>query len=97
MTRNGKENGALPAYAHGLKSGSAYDGMSKRELIASMALQGILSNKSIHKYTIWTAAQSAVMYADQMLQCLEKDAGEDGPLNISPEQAGVPQSGGARL
>ena len=71
--------------------------MTKRELIASMALQGILSNKSIHKYTIWTAAQSAVMYADQMLQCLEKDAGEDGPLKAPEGQASVPQSSGARL
>jgi hypothetical protein len=75
-----RKNGSLSAFAHGIKTGAAYDGLSKREWLAGMCLQGILSNKSIQRYTLWSAAQSAIMYADQLLECLEKDISEETGL-----------------
>lgn len=88
MSHEAKENGSLAAFAHGLKTGAAYDGLSKREWMAAMALQGILANKSIQKYTLWTAAQSAVMYADQLLVCLEQSERDEGNL---PAPTDLPQ------
>ena len=52
--------------------------LTKREWMATMCLQGILANKSIHKYTVWSATQSAIMYANQLLDNLEKDVRDEG-------------------
>lgn len=91
MSREAKDNGALPAFAHGLKTSASHDGLSKREWMAAMALQGILANKSIQKYTLWTAAQSAVMYGDQLLVCLEQGDREGcalpAPTDLEPVHA----------
>lgn len=90
MAANEGGNGSLPAFAHGLKTGAAYDGLSKREWMAAMALQGILANKSIQKYTLWSAAQSAIMYADQLLECLENNVREEGGLPAPQDPTRIP-------
>jgi hypothetical protein len=59
-----------------------------------MCLQGILSNKGIHKLTIWSAAQSAIMYADQLLATLEGKSPDDASLQ-APEGIAMMQESGA--
>ena len=61
--------------------------MSKREWIAAMCLQGILANKNATKTTMWSTAQSAVMYADQLIAALELDLETGVPL---PQPAAFP-------
>lgn len=74
------ENAHLPAYPQGLNTGQPA-GLSKREYMAVLCLQGILSNKGIQKLTIWSASQSAVMYADQLLATLEGKTPEDNEFS----------------
>ncbi|MCB9849926.1 MAG: hypothetical protein H6817_04400 [Phycisphaerales bacterium] len=76
----------MPAFPQGLNTGQPV-GLSKREYMAVLCLQGILSNKGIQKLTIWSASQSAVMYADQLLATLEGKTPEDNEL---PEPDGLP-------
>jgi len=73
-----------PAFPQGLNTGQP-PGLSKREYIASLCLQGILSNKGIHKLTIWSAAQSAVMFADQLLAIIEGKTPDDAALQAPSE------------
>lgn len=84
-------NASLPAYPVGLGVNAEKCGLTKREYFAAMCLQGILANKSIGKLTLWSTTQSAVMYADQLIACLEKDAGETSDLGYDSE-AGSPLS-----
>jgi len=77
MANDSACNGALPAFSAG-EVGQPAGGLSKREWMAAICLQGILANKSIHKYTLWSATQSAIMYADQLLaglECMEQEPG----------------------
>lgn len=78
------DNGLSPAFPQGLNTGQP-PGLNKRELVAALCLQGILANKGINKLTIWSAAQSAVMYADQLLATLEGKSPEDFAMNDSDE------------
>jgi len=80
------ENATDPAFPQGLNTGQP-PGLSKREYFAAMCLQGILANKGIHKLTIWSAAQSAVMYADQLLGTLEGKSPDDAALEAP---SGIP-------
>jgi len=52
-----------------------YEGITKRELIAAMAMQGILSNSShgIENDVHEDASDRAVRYADELLKQLESD------------------------
>jgi len=61
--------------------------LSKRELIAAMCLQGILANKSIGKLTLWSTTQSAVMYADELLERLKDDPGTGSGLTSNEKLA----------
>ncbi len=63
--------------------------MSKREWIAAMCLQGILANKNATKTTMWSTAQSAVMYADQLIAALELDLEVGVPLPQPPAFPGI--------
>lgn len=87
MDNPGHNNGQLPAYPPGFAADIDKYGLSKREYIAAICLQGILANKAIGKMTLWSTTQSAVMYADQLLACLEKDAGETSDLDYDPRDA----------
>ena len=78
------ESALLPAFPQGLNTGQP-PGLSKREYVAAMCLQGILSNKGIHKLTIWSAAQSAVMYADQLLALIDGKTPDDASLQAPAE------------
>jgi len=80
-------NGTLPAFPPGFAADSDRCGLTKREYIAAICLQGILANKSVGKLTLWSTTQSAVMYADQLLACLEQDAGETSDLAYDPRSA----------
>jgi hypothetical protein len=75
-----------PAFPQGLNTGQP-PGLSKREYVAAQCLQGILSNKGIHKLTIWSAAQSAIMFADQLLATLEGQSPEDAALQAPSDLA----------
>lgn len=68
-----------PAFPQGLNSGQP-PGLTKREWMAAMCLQGILSNKSMQRSTIWSVTQAAVMYAEQLLDCLDGKTPEDPDL-----------------
>ena len=73
------DNGTRPAFPQGLTVGQNAAGLTKREWMATMCLQGILANKAVGKLTLWSTAQSAVMYADQLIECLARDVrDEDG-------------------
>lgn len=87
MENAGHDNGRLPAYPPSFAADADKYGLSKREFIAAVCLQGILANKAIGKMTLWSTTQSAVMYADQLLACLEKDSGEGGELGYDPRDA----------
>jgi hypothetical protein len=90
------DNGARSAFPQGLTVGQNVAGLTKRELIAAICLQGILANKAIGKLTLWSTAQSAVMYADQLIDCLDRDVRDDArlerpespPLDPEPVQPG---------
>lgn len=87
MENPGHSNGRLPAYPPGFAAEADKYGLSKREYIAAICLQGILANKAIGKMTLWSTTQSAVMYADQLLACLEKDTGDAAELAYDPRDA----------
>jgi hypothetical protein len=78
------DNANMPAFPQGLNTGQPV-GLSKREYVAAICLQGILSNKGIQKLTIWSASQSAVMYADQLLATLEGKTPDDNALEEPDE------------
>ena len=82
MANDSTDTGAPSAFPQGAETGQPVGGLTKREWVAAICLQGILANRSIHKYTLWSATQSAIMYADQLLVGLESAA---------PEEGGIPQ------
>ena len=63
--------------------------MTKRDWIAAMCLQGILANKNTTKTTMWSTAQSAVMYADQLLTALDSDLSAGVPMVQTPAFPGL--------
>ncbi|MEZ6086353.1 MAG: hypothetical protein R3E58_20915 [Phycisphaerae bacterium] len=63
--------------------------MTKRDWIAAMCLQGILANRNTTKTTMWSTAQSAVMYADQLLAALDSDLAVGVPMVQPPAFAGL--------
>ncbi len=63
--------------------------MTKRDWIAAMCLQGILANKNTTKTTMWSTAQSAVMYADQLLAALDSELPAGVPMVQPPAFAGL--------
>jgi hypothetical protein len=63
--------------------------MTKRDWIAAMCLQGILANKNTTKTTMWSTAQSAVMYADQLIAALESDLTAGVPMVQPPAFPGL--------
>ena len=79
------DNKDLPAYPITLKPGEVFDGitningLSKREYVATMVLQGILANHwcqndfkdNIHAMAPDKTANQAVMFADELLKQLE--------------------------
>jgi hypothetical protein len=65
-----KELGEMSAYAR--HPGSQYDGLTKRELFAAMAMQGLLSNHNVDLERDDIAAH-AVMRADDLLAELAKE------------------------
>jgi hypothetical protein len=80
MPNDSTDTGALSAFPQGAETGQPVGGLTKREWMAAMCLQGILANRSIHKYTLWSATQSAIMYADQLLMGLKSAAPDEGGL-----------------
>ena len=82
MANDSTDTGARSGFPSGAEAGQLVGGLTKREWIAAICLQGILANRSIHKYTLWSATQSAIMYADQLLM---------GLANAAPEDGGLPQ------
>jgi hypothetical protein len=51
------------------------DNLTKRELFAAMAMQGILSNKStgLNEYSPWDIAQMAHRQADELIEELNNE------------------------
>lgn len=98
MHSTGRDNGLCAAYPPGYATEASRCGLTKREFIAALCLQGILANKSIGRLTLWSTTQSAVMYADQLLECLSRDAGDAAELaraaqSVAPLEWVGPQSG----
>ncbi len=89
MSETSMENGAMPAFPPSALSSGSHCGLTKREYIAAICLQGLLANKTSHNRSFWTATHSAVMYADQLLQTLEEDI-SDEPHLPSPDQIPLP-------
>ena len=69
MEDRAKGNGSLPAFLMDEMNGSEYSGLTKRELFAAMALNGVASD---HDTSIESAAVAAVRYADALLTELAK-------------------------
>lgn len=46
--------------------------LSKRELIAAMALQGLLANPDGGQYSVGSNIESAITYADELLKELDR-------------------------
>ncbi len=63
--------------------------MTKRDWMAAMCLQGILANKNTTKTTMWSTAQSAVMYADQLIAALDSDLSAGVPMVQPPAFPGI--------
>jgi hypothetical protein len=59
-------NGPVPGTQNG--------GLTKRELVAAMALQGLLAAKPEHYITEGATARTAMRYADELLKALAKAA-----------------------
>jgi len=74
------ENGKQPAFpveSLGAAFGSA--GMSKREKIAAMAMQGLLANPIFNECTQpHVMANDAVMFADALLKALAESEATNG-------------------
>ena len=65
-----------PAFPHLLtecqtRESEHYRGLSKRELFAALAMQGILAAGSEHRVTTANAVDWAVQHADALLAALE--------------------------
>ncbi len=67
----------VSAFSAGSFASLGPSGLTKREWIATMCLQGILANKTVGKASALSTVQSAVMYADQLLDCLAKEMPAD--------------------
>lgn len=70
------KNGDMPAmpielYGHGQYAPVAYTGLTKREMFAMAAMQGICSNP-YDRYTYEQLAGHAVKHADALIAELEK-------------------------
>lgn len=65
-----KINATFPAYPLKIDNIS-YNGLSKRELLAAMAMQGLLGDREIHG-TTKDFAVAAIEYADALLKELER-------------------------
>ncbi len=74
------EKQAIAALFETETSGDSTTKMTKRDWIAAMCLQGILANKNTTKTTMWSTAQSAVMYADQLIVALDANFETGVPL-----------------
>ena len=61
-----------PAFGHGDHTHGGAPGLSKRELIAAMALQGVLANDA---WTASEAAELAVEAAEALLEALTPSEG----------------------
>ena len=60
------KNGVYPAFP----SERAGNGLSKRELFAAMAMQGMIASPD-HRSTVEELSKWAVVYADNLLNALE--------------------------
>ncbi len=87
MPNEPQEYWNAPAFPQGLNTGQP-PGLTKREWMAAMCLQGILANKSMQRSTIWSLTQAAVMYAEQLLDCLDGKTPEDPDL-LRPDRVPV--------
>lgn len=68
------ENKDKPAYPVGIKNTNDYtivEGMTKREVMAMAAMQGILSNPG-RSNVGGNAAKDALLMADELLKALDK-------------------------
>ena len=54
------------------ESAQGFIGLTKRELIAAMAMQGMLSHDAVHIRTMSKIASDAVVMADYLLNELEE-------------------------
>jgi len=76
MDNNGKQP-AFPTTSEGAAFGS--QGMSKREKIAAMAMQGLLANSNDdHEGDIPMLCRDSVRYADCLLATLEESEVQNG-------------------
>lgn len=66
---NEERNADFAAYP---SSGDCTKGLTKRELFAAMALQGLLTQSSDSQWIAKAAALNAVSYADALLTALEQ-------------------------
>jgi hypothetical protein len=59
------------------------DGLTKRELIAAMAMQGLMSSRNLQGVAFETVAQISTMAADALIERLNADPVAEG-LNLLP-------------
>jgi hypothetical protein len=72
-------NGNDKAYpfAYEYVQGMVYsDGLTKRELIAAMAMQGLMSSRNLQGVAFETVAQISTMAADALIERLSADPAE---------------------
>lgn len=79
---DGKQNGAMPAHpVPNSANVNGQVGMTKRELLAAMAMQGFLSHgvnsmllqANTHHSLTWSVARASIAYADALLAELAKE------------------------
>ena len=58
-------------------------GLTKRELIAAMAMQGLMSSRNLQGVAFETVAQISTMAADALIERLNADPVAEG-VNVSP-------------
>jgi hypothetical protein len=75
-------NGNDAIYPMATEANGFNDGLTKRELIAAMAMQGLLSNSSF-EFPHDMAAQHATHYADALIKRLAADPVAEG-VNLLP-------------
>jgi hypothetical protein len=77
-------NGNDAAYPLEVVTGQTNGGLTKRELIAAMMMQGILAkSEAVSQFPIHINVAEAIAYADEMINQLSKNPIAEG-LNLLP-------------
>ena len=76
-------NGNDAIYPMATEGDGFNDGLTKRELIAAMAMQGLMSSRNLQGVAFETVAQISTMAADALIERLSADPVAEG-VNLLP-------------